>query len=521
MRGGTIAGGAAATAAFGSQAAPQFSPVDRAAAALPLAPIAGGGFALTYLAQEAVDSYTGDSRDYSSYTGGEALHAEIHKGAVEMQSADERVMTGIENNIENSQNVALTKGKNAIIEEMNAGNPESDAQDAMQSAIDDYFSTIQENILTHWKEQARQIQHHASQVDAHEDLTTNDGNVFQQTQSGGGTFSVSDDTGSDGEAIYALINDNTGQSDYERRSIELLNGDEVDDVPVSSTSHGYTAPATGLDDVNYGDGYNAPLVTEDAESDDGAGYLISDRFNDAWDSLLAERDDVNGQLSGFVTDVYDNWEPDDIPTEDLVDPVTASTELRQDYDNMAAQGAHASLLGIPTTADQTMLLTVTDNDDEDWEVWADLYTDHVPEDADGEEVGFESGETYHPDEWDKPVYIAYDYVDADGNEQSDFTQIENQFTVELIEDSDGNEVDEPVQTRSRNNQSSDVDELQNELQALREDWVEMQEDAQEEDDGGSIVIGDLFDSGTGGIVGAIVGVFVLGGAIVGIGQATN
>jgi hypothetical protein len=74
------------------------------------------------------------------------------------------------------------------------------------------------------------------------------------------------------------------------------------------------------------------------------------------------------------------YDPGDIPTEDLVDPVTAATELRQNYDNRAGQSAHAAMMGIPTEADMTAALEIQSDEAEDgvWQVDADIYTAHVP-----------------------------------------------------------------------------------------------------------------------------------------------
>ncbi|MDG7673796.1 hypothetical protein OK512_11095, partial [Streptococcus pneumoniae] len=118
-------------------------PVGEADAVVPLA-LAGvalaGAAGVGYVGGSYLeDKYLGDSRDYSGYTGSDALKSAIQEGATSMKVADEKVMASIQNNIANSQNAGLAKGKAAIIKEMNAGNGESAATTAMQSSINEYF----------------------------------------------------------------------------------------------------------------------------------------------------------------------------------------------------------------------------------------------------------------------------------------------------------------------------------------------------------------------------------------------
>jgi hypothetical protein len=70
--------------------------VNRASAVAPIAVGAvAGGVALGYLMKKGVDVFTGSEKDYSSYTGFDALHRNSYKDLLEAKSVDERVMTSI------------------------------------------------------------------------------------------------------------------------------------------------------------------------------------------------------------------------------------------------------------------------------------------------------------------------------------------------------------------------------------------------------------------------------------------
>ena len=467
-----------------------------ARALAPAIPIAGFavGAAIAYLVDSGVDPYVGDSRDYSGYQGATALETAMVEGATNMQSANERVMTSIQNNIQNSQNVALSKGKAAVIEAMNTGKSESEATTALQNAIDEYYSTIQQNIITHWKAQHSQILHFHEQAEAHADLSGGDS-----------LFSVSggNDKGPD---FLGITTD--AEVEYKENEVQLLDGSSVA-YPRAGDGTFSRFFAVSSDHIAGSD----PAILSLSTSQGNPVVLDPAPFDDAWQSLVSERDSVNQTLSGFVSDVYAAYEPGEIPTEDLVDPVTASTELAQDYDGYQAQGAYAAMLGIPTTAEHSVNLTVHTADG-DRNIWADIYTEYVPTDDSGTEVGFQSGETYDPSTWDKPLYIAYEYTEEteDGTTTStDFVQLEDSFTIDVIEDKDGNEVDS-FQTKSRNNQTSDVSKLQEEIDQLREAQLEMQEEAQS--GGGGFVDG----LGFGGIPGEGVLVAIVGIVLVLLGQ---
>jgi len=498
----TFLKGTAATAGAGatvSVAPPRYSPIGRANAIAATTAIgfAAGAVALHYIAEEVSEKFLGDSRDYSGYTGADALHTELVEGALQMKSADERVMTSIENNIANSQNVALAKGKAAIIEEMNAGNGETAANDAMQAAIDSYYSTIQRNVINHYIAQYDQVTHHYTSADNHSNL---DASIMQIVHADGISSAF--------DSMWYQDDSQGNDSKYEVVNYTLLDGTTID-VPVAHYTGDfseYFSFAPSLDiieqsgaDQNDIDFAGSVQIDKADGSGDTVSYFETQRYRDAFADVLAERDSVNSTLSGFVSDVYSNYSSGDIPTEDLLDPITAATELEQNYDGMQGQGAMAAMLGIPTDAEHSVQLTLVDDAKT---VWADIYTNHVPTDADGNEIGFKSGTTYSPSSWSEPFYIAYEYeavLDEDGNElneteqedydgtttteiRSDFVQIEQDFTIEFVEDKDGNEVTE-FQTDSRNNQTSDVSALEKELDQIRETQIAMQEEAQAETGG--------------------------------------
>ncbi|MDG7673783.1 hypothetical protein OK512_11020, partial [Streptococcus pneumoniae] len=259
-----------------------------------------------------------------------------------------------------------------------------------------------------------------------------------------------------------------------------------------------------------------------ADYSDEYQYFQTVPMGNAFDAVVTERDKVLNDLSTFVSDVYSQYSAGDIPTEDIVDPITAATELRTNYDGMQGASAHAAMLGIPTNAEQSVYMTL---ESDGVDVWADVFTNKKITDGSGNEVGFQKGTTYDPTTWDDPLYIAFEYsetTDADGNvlnstqqdtydgettttEYSDFVAVEQPFTITEIT-VDG-ESQQSFKTTSRNTQTSDVSKLQEELDQIRQTQLELQEESQS--GGGGF---DLSGLSLGGIPGEGVVLIAAGAA---------
>lgn len=455
-------------------------PVGSAQAIVPLA-LAGAAAAagLGYMAYEVgkgnIEIAHGDNGDYSGYTGGTALIDDITAGVVEMQSADERVLTSIRNNIANSENVSLAKAKAAVIRAMNNGATESEAKTAMNDEINAYYSKIQANILKHWNSQLEQLAHHHQQIVDHSD--TNPANQFELRDSDA-TLNYDSTYGWQGfHDLQMTLLDGTDHL-YHTIEMQQNSGSDTDMYSrlIDFLDQKANVPCDGPNSYHGTPHLTTPVFN-------GKAYHDEFQFTNAWNDLKTKRDDVNQQMQSFVSDVYSAYEPGEIPTEDLIDPITASTELNQDYSHYSIQSAHAAMMGIPSNAELSLVMEVYPPNDETFEMEADIYTKHVPTDSDGNKGFKADGETvYEPSTWADPLYVAYKAYDVadDGtitNEKRDFQKMEKPFTILKAEDADGKEV-----TKFKNdaevNQTADVAAIEEELDQLRQKNRELQNKAQ-------------------------------------------
>ena len=205
-----------------------------------------------------------------------------------MQTVDERVFTSIENHLANSETVGFAKGKAAALEEMNAEAPESDAVTALEEAVDDYYSTIQKNILVHWETQISQIHHHVSMARAHADVNPRD--WFNSLIAADYTITNTSRT----TFNFSLVSGET----YEVDTIDFIDGDgnsfRMDRGSYMIRFTGGSSNVTVFDPNDY----HTLLGT------------VSDRSSS-----------VKTKLGGFIGDLYFEYGAGDIPTEDVIDQI--------------------------------------------------------------------------------------------------------------------------------------------------------------------------------------------------------
>ena len=231
--------------------------------------------------------------------------AQIKEQSLTMRTVDERVLTSIENNLANSETVAFAKGKIAALEKMNAEAPEADAVTALEEAVDDYYSTVEKNILTHWEIQTSEIHHHVTMATAHADVSPND--------------------------WFSWGGRGTNGPERETISISLITGETYD-----------------LDTTSFGSGRMSPM----GDAGDGFVFIggsstvetvLTWNYKGLLSSVADRSSSVKTKLEGFIGDLYLEYGAGDIPTEDVIDPVTAATQLSQNT-GMAGQAAEAAML---------------------------------------------------------------------------------------------------------------------------------------------------------------------------------
>lgn len=528
-RGATAATTTAAIGAAGTEVAPRYSPVGRARAALPLVPIGAGlaGAAVGAYVGDKVSDYFADDEDLTEYTGSDALHMQIAEKAQQLAVDQEQIMSSLENTVQFADNAALPKGMAAIVESLNNGDSAGTAVEKMETAIDEeYYDGVQQDILSAYRNVMDQMSHWFQSLKQHT-AVDNDTSIAPSDVLVMGTY---DGAVPDGTTFKWMDSPVKGLEPLFDRNVylESMGSHQINDREVTlasgATETAYMYRYNHDNQSNYGEfhpvntgvvesplrvavkphDYRGESVTNIPNSE-LIEYVEIARFRRLWDELQASRQRVHDNLSTLVDDVFSQYEAGEVDLSEFVDPMTAYTELSSKEDDLAYAGAAASMLGIPRH-DQPMDIYLKESE---VTVSGSIYSTSEPTD------GYEVGSTIDPANYDYPIFLSYEGTFEDENgevqEQVDFVQLEQPFTIESATDSDGNELSSVQMSDGPTYDTSDVESLQKQLEQIRQEQLEMQERAEEQNSGAS---GGFFDFGSDGpgvgvILAAAAAVFAL------------
>jgi len=346
------AGAAAVTTGVAATAPPRYSPIGRAEALAPV--VIGGAIVVTgataFLAGALVNETLGPSNEgLDGYTGGLDLRRELYARSLELRDSNAGVAAVMNNRIQDSKNIAWIKGKAAAIEAMNEGKSSTEAETAALAANDEYYSTIQENLLNHWNSVVDRFEHYLTLAEEHSDTSG-----LELCGLAGLTNLVEYRPVAD--SFYTANGFKTGG--YEEYT---LKDGRVMDVRVLYT---YGVNSTGSDEWWYhltqdgGDPTNSTYAAihntnkgEVADPDSGDRVNPVEWTIQLYNDADTEHSTMASNLSAFVTDAYAGLQSGDISTADMIDPVTLASEYSSSYDSTGYYGyaaAQLAMLGVPT-----------------------------------------------------------------------------------------------------------------------------------------------------------------------------
>lgn len=140
----------------------------------------------TYLIGTKTDLFTGDVdvSGLSNYTGKEALLDESYTRAIQLESANNRAVNLINNRVDDSKNACWIDVKKAVVESMNNGNTKSQTESAAENAVDNYYLTPQKNWWGHFNDTVSITKDIISLLGDHNDIQPKDNIRHHQDSSG-------------------------------------------------------------------------------------------------------------------------------------------------------------------------------------------------------------------------------------------------------------------------------------------------------------------------------------------------
>ena len=513
----TLMKGIGASAAGAYALGSDYGMVDESEAAVATLAIGGAilaGAALGYVAGEVADHYIGaGTGDLTGAEEDQDLYTSLKSRMVEMEAANDTVLTTMSNRVEDSRNIAWAKGKKAAVNALNNGDTETAAKDAAVAEIDAYYSVMQKNLLNRFTEVANKTADVVGLAAGNSNVAPK--YVLQGTYSGSTTDGTSHLTAGSHSTTLA---DGTSYT---------FNRYLIPDGTYPNGSGLAFDPVNGVDDMGNLDSY-VLLRIDPWDTGESVEPLKPSRWVNLWTAISDAVTQMRTNIKDYCTTLYANYSAGDIDASKFVDPTTLASELSTDYGSTgyhAYAAAEAAVLGVPGNFDHALTLELQDTG---ITVQGSLWTDWAPESFDDSTTststdsttstetttststasGFNTGTVYDPANTAKDVYVSFEYTgpdyiegadvftkDSDGNFTKD-GNVTNQSSLESVEseyvqvyfgtltepfaitgatNTETGETVNEVNLESKNNQTSDVSLTQEQLTLLSDIRTELRE----------------------------------------------
>ena len=297
------------------------------------------------------------------------------------------------NILDGVEHTAYTDGKIAAIEELNAEESLEDVQEAAESAVNEYHSTILKNLYKSWNESVLELE---SIVQSSQEFSSGEWDLYddllkmrkyQSNVSWDGYYFIIDV-----EAQPTSISLPNGE-DFEVQEIwaEYLNseGNTKDDdwSPLQTDFNHSQQPDEGT-----------AVQVRKPDSDETIIYLSGETWMGIREDVNDTFDSVQGGLQDWTANVYNEVQSGSIDVADLLTPREQAELLSDDEDYPQAV---ADLIALHISVDPEREATIS-FDDRDITITGLMAPTSPPEN------GFQTGQSYDPasEEWD--LYFTYD-----------------------------------------------------------------------------------------------------------------
>ena len=345
---------------------------------------------------------------------------DIRANAVTLEDNRDNVLSSAELSNDALFGDAMAEGRAQAVQELNNESTESEAKDAVQATIEDYYSDVERVIVNAYNNEVFRIE----QDDANADnIGIKFGSVFE----------------TDFEDV-AIVSD----------SYTLPNGEELETYEVVKDN--------GDKVMTLDDGSGVGLVTESSEEHNGAVYADGNAHYNLIQDVRDTRSNAITNVNEIVENIYENNEAGDLDVSEELSALELVNALSTDYSETGSYDFAAALLartGQPTDLDSAFKI---DYQSEELE-GALFASDAVVSES------VEVGQTYNGADGNA-VFVAQQETEAE------LIELEEEFTVTSITSlDDGSELDNTTLQES-DVYNQEVTDIQNELNELQDSFEE-------------------------------------------------
>lgn len=478
------------------------SPVGSARAIAPALVVGGGiaaGAAASYLIKNVDNPFTGNTNENYSELAAEAFHQRIRENALTVQQADAAVLGNFQNLLNSSSNHVIAQAKKAGIDELNKGNTEQDAKDAIQAEIDQFYKTQQKNLISHWNAQINRILSWHGELGNYGSLNTS--TVF------GVTYGPETDGLVEKSETYTLA-DGTNYS-YTR-------------IKVNKKDSSLTLYTLDLK-TEFDNQSEHDLVIKPVDTGETVGLLDVSDYQDILNEISTLKTDISSEMTTWIEGVAPKYKAGDINTSDMI----SANDLvgdSQTQDGFSFAGASLASMGLKSNDFALRVELVETGETVDGAIYH----------QDDSISSLQKDVQYDPQsDIAGTVYLAYNVTntDADLGGETNTTNttntsepnittdgsgaliaLEEPFIIRSVTDEEGNEYNAAnFESKNQQSYSQDIEEIQKELDRISEirEELEKQRDAAGTDGGAGAGFFSGGDTQTLGLVAAAGAIIAL------------
>lgn len=309
-----------------------------------------------------------------------ALRKEVKQTAQTRKSTNASTIVDNRNILSGVENNAYTQAKIKAIEKLNDGATQSEVANAATTAIDEYQTTIENNLLKTWNESVNEIETLVSALSSHPNLSPSDvvsPNPPSDSHSPNGTqFDTATTTLTDGTSL-----------DVRRLAL----GSDIN---------------SAWDPINANSSYDWEYrVLTDDGSDTDFSYMRSTDWMPIWSEIQTTFQNVRDGISTWVNSVYGDVQSGEIEISSLITP-SVRAEILSSEETEASAIADLAALNIPFDPENEVYITVPSTG-------ATLSgTLGLTDSSDGPIV---AGNTYDPSTFAGDVYLTTDISQISGS----------------------------------------------------------------------------------------------------------
>ncbi|WP_137289041.1 hypothetical protein [Natronorubrum halophilum] len=519
FRRSAIAGGTmvAAPAAV-NRITPRHSPIGRAQAAVPLAPVLIAGYAITHYV---LNNYTGDdvSKEYNAIAF--ENHLNIYNDAIEIHDvSDENLLASLETNANSLQNTAREEAIMQIYETVSTGGTRSEAQTAAEDAIAEVFIEPEKSLATRVSSLVNGIITKAADMDVLA-LRDSDGSSRSSSQvsSVGVDFYENEKDFVDGTSqsmSYPSISDTSWTGGFNPMSPD--------------SSFDYKILTIDPPDPSNYDGVSADDY--DLSHVDGQQDLVdSDEYRSVRSAITSSYNAVLDEVESLLSTHYDGMSAGDLSLSDMLstgamlDTVEGATSWQEAALYFRTVGLPEALEPGRISFDPNDLESVSDDDGNTTD-GGDLPDEPVKFDGklgwslstevEGNELPV--GSRIDPSNYPGQIYAAIEWEDDNGDMQADVFHLTGPFTIESVNSGSGTLKFEARDVVTADTSAEEARSIFRQNRQSEETAKDQTIEVVVDDGGGGVTIpgvDELFNSGGGSLLGlGIIGVVVL--AIIGV-----